>query len=79
VHRAASPADQLAKDMARYGAHHARRYVCSIGDQSDAWCNQHQTIRAAMGFAEHHQLTERLIARYPVSRPVQQVRKRASA
>lgn len=76
---AKSPADQLAKDMARYGAHHTRPYVYRIGDQADAWCEQHQTIRAAMGFAEQQQFTEWLVARYPVPSAVQQVRKRATA
>lgn len=79
AHGAASPAEQLAKDTACFGAHHTRPYVYWIGHQADAWCEQHGMVRVEMGFAEQQQFTEWLIARYPVPSAVQQVRKRATA
>jgi hypothetical protein len=79
AHGATSPADQLAKDMARYGAHHTRPYVYWIGGQADVWCKEHQTIRAAMGFAEQQQFTEWLVARYAVPSTAQTIRQRAIA
>jgi hypothetical protein len=79
AHGAASPAEQLAKDTARYGAHHTWPYVYWIGHEAQAWCKEHGTVRAEMGFAEQQQFTEWLVARYPVPRAVHHVRKRAYA
>jgi hypothetical protein len=79
AHGAGSPAEQLAKDMARYGTHHTRPYVYWIGHQAKLWCDVHATVRAEMGFAEQQQFTEWLVARYPVPHTAQTIRQRASA